>query len=375
MGIIDSIHIIYRLTSLKRKKDFRIIDNSPNISVIIPAYNEETLIKECLKSVIKQEYDGKIEIIVVDDCSTDKTPDIVRKYGVKLISHERNMGRAKALENGMRVAKNNILVWLDADTILDKHALKNIVKHFGDNRVKAVCGNVIPWNRSKLWSLIQREEYAVPFYFIKNAQSKLGKVLIASGAFSAFDRSILLEVGCNSKTVAEDFDVTMKIHRKGYSVAYASDAIAYTYAPESVNSLFGQRRRWARGFAEVMLKHRLVKSLCIEEFFAFIGGSVRHLTMWLWSIPLYLALGWLGIVLWISYTFISTTIYLMIASFMARRFMLRTALIISALGMTLLWCAELWGCIQGIQKRNDKDRSWERASRPDSYAKIEKVRS
>lgn len=231
----------------------------PKISVVVPAFNEEVIIKDCIRSLLQLNY-ADYEVIVVDDGSTDNTLQEAREFeasGVKVI-HQENQGKANALNNGIRHSHGEIVVTVDADTRLHEESLSRISRRFVHRPgLGAVAGNVKVARSSGLLNALQASEYTTGINLIRKAQSILGCVMIVPGPIAALKRKAVEEVGLLSDdTFAEDFDVTMKILKGGYRVEYEEGAIAFTDAPKDLEDLMKQRRRWYRGRIQVLDKHR-----------------------------------------------------------------------------------------------------------------------
>jgi len=235
------------------------IDSFPLISLIVPAFNEEIIIKNSIRSLIELDYPN-YEIIVIDDGSTDKTLEEAKKFEtsrVKVI-HQRNQGKANALNNGIKNSKGEIIVTVDADTTLKKDSLKKISARFAKNsQVGAIAGNVKVIPENSLLNIIQGTEYTIGINLVRKAQSMLGCVMLVPGPIAALKREAIENAGFFSDdTFAEDFDITMKILKQGYKVEYEDKAISYTDAPKNLEDFMKQRRRWYRGMLQVLDKHR-----------------------------------------------------------------------------------------------------------------------
>jgi len=231
----------------------------PKISLVVPAYNEESTINDCVQSLLNIDYPN-YEIIVVDDGSTDKTLEDARKFegsGVKVV-HQSNQGKANALNQGIRLSSGEIVVTVDADTRLHPESIKNIAWRFANNqRLGAVAGNVKVAPDPGIINALQSAEYTTGINLIRKAQSVLGCVMVVPGPIAALRRDVVERVGfLSDDTFAEDFDITMKILRYGYQVEYEDRAIAYTEAPKNIEDLMKQRRRWYRGMMQVLDKHK-----------------------------------------------------------------------------------------------------------------------
>lgn len=232
----------------------------PLVSVIIPARNEEKVIGHTIRSVLESDYEPK-EVIVVDDASTDRTFEVASKYQgprVKVLRKEvGGMGKARALNFGLRFARGEVVVFIDADTLITREAIGELVRKLQDPNVSAVAGNVMVRNRVNLLTKLQAVEYIATFHLFRKGLSVLGAVPIISGALGAFRRDILEITGFyDADTLTEDFDVTVKALKAGKVVQASSYAVAFTEVPERLRSLYKQRLRWYRGAFEVLFKHK-----------------------------------------------------------------------------------------------------------------------
>ena len=250
------------------------INSFPLISLIVPAFNEEKTIENSIQSLLELDYPN-YEIIMVDDGSTDKTFAQAKKFeNSKLrLVHQKNQGKANALNNGIKNSKGEIIVTVDADTILNKDSLRKIAARFAqNNNVGAVAGNVKVVPEKSLLNIIQGAEYTIGINLIRKAQSMLGCVMIVPGPIAALKRDAIEKAGFFSDdTFAEDFDITMKILKQGYKVEYEDKAISYTDAPKNIEDLMKQRRRWYRGLLQVLDKHRNLYFNVKHGFFGTFG--------------------------------------------------------------------------------------------------------
>ncbi|MEO3782151.1 glycosyltransferase [Actinocorallia sp. B10E7] len=232
---------------------------SPSMTVIVPAYNEEVGIAATLRSLQDNDYPGELEIIVVDDGSTDRTAEIVRGLegdGLRLI-HKQNGGKPSALNAGIAAARGEIIVMMDGDTVFQRDTLRNLVQPFSDPKVGAVSGNAKVANRKGLWGRWQHIEYVIGFNLDRRMFDLLQCMPTIPGAIGAFRKEVLDAVGGLSEdTLAEDTDLTMSISRSGWHVVYEETAIAWTEAPSSLHQLWKQRYRWCYGTIQAMWKHR-----------------------------------------------------------------------------------------------------------------------
>lgn len=229
----------------------------PKISVIIPAYNEEKVIAKTIEGLLETQYPKK-EIIFVDDGSKDKTLEVASQYKDKIkVLHKENGGKASALNSGLVYSTGEIIVIVDADTIVGRQALKEIVKGFEVNKhVAAVAGNIKVRNRVNWITKCQALEYITGIQIVRRAFDVFGSITIVPGALGAFKKSFLKEVGTYGKeTIVEDFDQTIKLLKSGLITQGSIKATAYTEAPNTFGDFFAQRKRWYRGNIQVLKKH------------------------------------------------------------------------------------------------------------------------
>ncbi len=238
------------------------IDPTRFVSVLIPAYNEERVIEASVARVLASTEVG-IEVIVIDDGSKDETSEIVsRVYGgdsrVRLLTLE-NGGKARALNEGLKLATGEIIVALDADTHFEPETIARLSRWFADPEIGAVAGNAKVGNRINIVTKWQAVEYVTAQNLERRALSRFDAITVVPGAVGAWRRSALDSVGgYPHDTLAEDQDLTIAIQRKGWLVDYDVDAVAWTEAPESFGALAKQRFRWAFGTLQCLWKHRRI---------------------------------------------------------------------------------------------------------------------
>jgi len=229
----------------------------PFVSVIVPAYNEEKVIESTIKSLLGLSYSNK-EIIIVDDGSKDRTLELARLFQNSIsVLHKENGGKASALNFGIEHARGEIVVLVDADTILEKNALVSLVNGFTTNKnLGAVGGNIKIRNRSNLITWCQSMEYIAGINIVRRAFDIFGTINMVPGALGAFKKSELLKInGFNDDTIVEDFDATIKLIKNGATAQANNNAIAYTEAPQTLGDFCKQRKRWYRGNLQVFVKH------------------------------------------------------------------------------------------------------------------------
>ncbi|MFJ8631809.1 glycosyltransferase [Streptomyces sp. NPDC093568] len=227
------------------------------VSVLVPAYNEAKCIENTVRSLMASEH--PIEVIVVDDGSSDGTARIVEAMGLPNVRVVRqlNAGKPAALNRGLANARYDLIVMMDGDTVFEPATVRELVQPFGDPRVGAVAGNAKVGNRDSLIGAWQHIEYVMGFNLDRRMYDMLRCMPTIPGAVGAFRRSALERVGgMSDDTLAEDTDITMAMHRDGWRVVYAENARAWTEAPESVQQLWSQRYRWSYGTMQAIWKHR-----------------------------------------------------------------------------------------------------------------------
>jgi cellulose synthase/poly-beta-1,6-N-acetylglucosamine synthase-like glycosyltransferase/peptidoglycan/xylan/chitin deacetylase (PgdA/CDA1 family) len=228
------------------------------VSVIVPAYNEAANIAATVRSLLASDY-PQVEVIVVDDGSTDGTADIVRRLrlpGVHVI-RQPNAGKPAALNTGIAHARGDILVLVDGDTVFAPDAVGMLVQPLHAQDVGAVSGNTKVANRHGLLGRWQHLEYVIGFNLDRRMFDVARCMPTVPGAIGAFRRAAIVDVGgVSAQTLAEDTDFTMALIRAGWRVVYAPDAIAWTEAPASLKQLWRQRYRWCYGTMQATWKHR-----------------------------------------------------------------------------------------------------------------------
>ncbi len=227
------------------------------VTVLVPAYNEAKCIVNTVTSLTAS--DHPVEVIVIDDGSSDGTARIVEDLRIPNVRvvRQQNAGKPAALNRGLANASHDLIVMMDGDTVFEAATVRELVQPFGDPRVGAVAGNAKVGNRDTLIGAWQHIEYVMGFNLDRRMYDVLGCMPTIPGAVGAFRRSALERIGGMSEdTLAEDTDVTMALHRDGWKVVYAENARAWTEAPESVQQLWSQRYRWSYGTMQAIWKHR-----------------------------------------------------------------------------------------------------------------------
>lgn len=250
----------------QRAKQKRKHTSRPLVTVVIPAHNEEKVIVRCLESVRKSSY-RKLQIIVVDDASTDQTRRIVRAYiqrhahrSIELYWKRQNVGKGTALNHALRTyVKGELVMALDADSILAKDAIARAVDYFDDPTVVGVAANVQVMEELTVLGLLQKFEHMIG-YRSKKAYSLANCEFIIGGVGSTYRMSTLRHVGFyDTDTLTEDIGLSMKIVAQGnraHRLVYGVDVRAMTEGVDTFSGLLRQRYRWKYGNLQNIVKNR-----------------------------------------------------------------------------------------------------------------------
>ncbi|HZB88247.1 MAG TPA: glycosyltransferase [Terracidiphilus sp.] len=251
---------------------------NPRIAVLIPAYNEETVIVRTIRSVLNSDY-GNLHVIVIDDGSSDNTFDVALAAYAREIAAGRvqvltkaNGGKAAALNFAIEQIEEEFYVGIDADTVIAMDAISKLLPHFEDPRIGAIAGNAKVGNRVNLWTRWQALEYITSQNFERRALDLFNVVTVVPGAVGAWRTAAVREAGLYPlNTVAEDADLTMNLLEHQYKVVYEDRALAFTEAPIGARGLMRQRFRWSFGILQSVWKHR--------------AAFVRNKAMGLFALP------------------------------------------------------------------------------------------
>jgi cellulose synthase/poly-beta-1,6-N-acetylglucosamine synthase-like glycosyltransferase len=248
---------------------------NPRVAVLIPAYNEETVIVRTIRSVLNSDYTN-LHIIVIDDGSLDRTAEVAREaYAAEprvQVLTKANGGKAAALNYALDRLEEDIYVGIDADTVIAADAISKLIPHFEDPRIGAMAGNAKVGNRVNLWTRWQALEYITSQNFERRALDLFHVVTVVPGAIGAWRTApVKAAGGYPLNTVAEDADLTMNLLEQGFRVDYEDRSLAFTEAPVNASGLMRQRFRWSFGTLQAVWKHR--------------AAFVRNKAMGLFALP------------------------------------------------------------------------------------------
>ena len=233
----------------------------PAITILVAAYNEAANILGTLESIDRQNYPGDLQVIVVNDGSSDNTLELLKSVSytwLQVLDMGRNVGKARALTKALELVKTDLTLTVDGDSYLYKNALANLIRRYQSDPVntRAVAGAVLVRNsRVNLVTKIQEWDYFHGIAAIKRLQSLYHGTLVAQGAFSVYDTALLRQLGGWPHTVGEDIVLTWGILKAGYRVGFAENACLFTNAPETWRQFIRQRQRWSRGLIEAFKLH------------------------------------------------------------------------------------------------------------------------
>jgi cellulose synthase/poly-beta-1,6-N-acetylglucosamine synthase-like glycosyltransferase len=257
--VLRTVVVIFLATFSRPKRELDTF--APPVSVLIAAYNEEKVIGGTLRSVLANDHAGELEVLVVDDGSQDGTSVAVEAIAatdprVRLV-RQTNMGKAVALRRGLSQLRHELVVFLDADTHVQRDTLRHLVQPLQDSEIVAVSGHAKVGNLRSFIARCQSLEYTCGFNLDRRAYDRWNCITVVPGAISAMRRSAITRAGGLSlDTLAEDTDLTLSLHRGKGRIAYVPQAIAWTEAPETLKALARQRFRWAYGTLQCLCKHR-----------------------------------------------------------------------------------------------------------------------
>lgn len=223
---------------------------APLVSIIVPSYNEGHIISQTVSSLLEQNYPN-IEIVVVDDGSTDDTParteELRRQANVSAFRLVERQGKSAALNFGLSVSRGQFIVFLDADSTLDRDVVSNLMVHFDDPNVGAVSGDLGVRNHHvNLLTRFQAVEYLISLSLGRRFKATMGILSIVPGAIGAFRRDLLTRIGGIDPGPGNDSCVTIRTRKLGMQIAFAGGATCLTTAPVTWRHWYKQRMRWER---------------------------------------------------------------------------------------------------------------------------------
>jgi len=250
-----------------RRPPRRDVAGYPDLCVLVACYNEQDNITDTLLSLSRQDYPGRLDVVVVDDGSTDDTLAVARREALRLsggllsirvVPMPRNGGKARALNHGLAHSTAEMVLTVDGDSFLLDDAVRKLVERFLSDppNTVAVAGAVLVRNSRLNWlTRAQEWDYFHGIAAVKRMQSMYHGTLVAQGAFSLYTRSALVEVGGWPECVGEDIVVSWALLQTGARIGYCEEACLFTNVPETLGQFARQRQRWSRGLMEAFARH------------------------------------------------------------------------------------------------------------------------
>ncbi len=266
--------IFWLLTFIEKRDDFRkeekrelTISDYPYVSIIIPAYNSESTIQECLSSVANLDYPkDKLEIIAVNDGSKDSTGQMIREFAkankkrnIRLISRE-NKGKAASLNEALGMAKGELFACLDSDSFVERETLKKMVYAFktGGDDLKIVIPALKISKPKNMLQKLQHMEYLISM-FLNRILSHLDSNYVAPGPFSLYSKAAVVDSGgFDENNLTEDQEIAYRMQSNHYDIVHCHDAYVHTVAPDSISGLSKQRNRWYKGGLINLINYRRI---------------------------------------------------------------------------------------------------------------------
>lgn len=265
-GFMNAFLIMTILMDRRPKRG--VFDRHPDLTILVACYNEAHNIAETIRSLILQQYPGRMDILILDDGSTDDTIAVAQAaiaaglpqpgHSFRVVKGDRNVGKAGALNRGLAMTSSDIVLTMDGDGWVYEDAIRRLVERYLSDppSTRAVAGAVLARNSRRTWlTRAQEWDYFHGIAAVKRMQSMYHGTLVAQGAFSLYDREALNEVGGWPACVGEDIVVTWALLKRGYRVGYCEDALLFTNVPDSLGQFARQRQRWSRGLVEAFKHH------------------------------------------------------------------------------------------------------------------------
>ncbi|MGY2127010.1 bifunctional polysaccharide deacetylase/glycosyltransferase family 2 protein [Blastococcus sp. SYSU DS0617] len=284
LGLLNTTLAVVR----RRRRRRPVSTDRPPVAVLIAAFNEEVVLARTVRHVLQSSYPVR-EVVVVDDGSTDGTAAVVEEIAaadsrVRLI-RQPNAGKWAALNRGFAAIEQPFVVTLDADTLFTPDTVGRLMEQFHSPRVGAVAGVIKVGNYARnIVTRWQALEYVTQIGVDRAAAALLDAVMIVPGACAAWRREAVLACGgYRDATLAEDCDLTLALHRHGWSVEQADEATAWTEAPETVDALLKQRVRWMHGTLQAVWAHR---AMLLRPRYGWLGMLVMPMAVLTVVLPL-----------------------------------------------------------------------------------------
>ena len=260
-GLLTSIYFLITLYENRKKFNTPKYKLFPFVSVIVPAYNEEKTIAKTIKSLKGLNYPKKkLQIIVIDDGSTDSTYNIAKSFNGIEVYRKKNGGKSTALNLGLKKARGEFVGALDADSFADKESLRRLVGYFNDKNIMAVTPSLQVYKPKSFLQKIQKIEYLISI-FLRKIFSFLGSIHVTPGPFTIYRKEFFDRYGgYDENNMTEDIEIALRIQSKGYEIENSHNANVFTVSPYHFKPLLNQRLRWYLGFIENVYNYKFLFS-------------------------------------------------------------------------------------------------------------------
>ena len=295
------VQIFFLITFLERRKNILIrtgsiqLNEYPGVTIIVPCYNEEKTVQATVDSLLNLDYPkDKLQIFIIDDGSKDKTWEKIQeftlghshtgeaKYENIKIFHKENGGKYTALNLGLEKVQTPFIGCLDADSFVDREALKRIMTYFDDKDTMAVAPSIIVDKPKNILQGAQKAEYDMAIYN-KKMLAFLGGIHVTPGPFSIFRKKVFDDLGpYRHAHNTEDQEIALRMQEHHYKIEHCPDAYVYTIAPNTVGKLYRQRLRWIYGFIRNAIDYRRLlfrKKYGTIAFFTLPSGIISVLAV------------------------------------------------------------------------------------------------
>lgn len=256
------LYSLFLLLFFNNRKDLfndRISNNLRKVTICIPAYNEEKTVGDTIKAVLNSNYPKKLlEVIVVDDGSTDKTAEIAKRFPVKVLTKKNEGTKASAVNYGLKYAKGELFAVVDADSYPDSDSLIKVVSCFDDEEIGAATSSVRVYNKEKLLGKLQNIEYTL-IAWVRKLLEYINSVYVTPGPLSMYRTNLIKQIGgFDSNILTEDIELAWGVLRKNWKIKMCLSAKVFTVVPTTIKGWWRQRLRWDIGGIQTVLKHKEV---------------------------------------------------------------------------------------------------------------------
>lgn len=296
--------VVFLLALFKNKDELYespILDKNkklPKVSIVISAYNEEKKIADSIISLKSLDYPKELyEVIILNDGSTDKTREVVKKYAdgkhIIFVDNEKNKGKAACLNQGISLAAGEFVVCMDADSVVPEDILRKTIPYFDNQGVGAVTVSVEVKNANNFLQKIIQIEYILGLSLFLRIFSSFNCVHVTPGPFSIYRKSVLKEIkGFDENNITEDLEIAYRIHKAGYKITNCMNTCVRTITPHNFTGLFRQRRRWYSGALLTFWQHKDIafrKRVGLFGYFVPFNFALITLGLCLFLLSLYLS--------------------------------------------------------------------------------------